>query len=275
VLNGGGANASLAPATFISVDPYLVPLDPTQPDGTATLADNDARLSAKVNAVGGIHYAVHNIEVNGRAAIRWYRLNATNYTLLESGTITDPDLDLFYPSIAANSNGVVVIGCNGCSINTFVSCYALVGETRNGVTTFGNLILLKSGTTSYHGDDEIFLGTGESRWGDYSTTLVDPSDPTRFWTIQMYPSDTDVWSMQITELLTTQLPRLTIEAVGTNVLVSWPNFAAGYRLQSTAGLAPGNAWLTVTQTPFTNVNRISVLIPVTSNQKFFRLRQGL
>jgi hypothetical protein len=134
VLNAGATNATLSPATNILVDAYTGPLPPTQPDGTATLADNDARLSARVYAVGGVIYAVHNIEVDGRAAIRWYRINAANYALLESGTITDTNLDLFYPSIAANTNGVMVIGCNGCSINTYISSYAYAGLTANGVT---------------------------------------------------------------------------------------------------------------------------------------------
>jgi len=54
-------------------------------------------------AVGGILYAVHNTYLSNHIAIRWYRIRAADNVLLESGTITDPDLDLFFPSIAANS----------------------------------------------------------------------------------------------------------------------------------------------------------------------------
>ena len=148
----------------------------SQPDGSDTLADNDARFSARVYAVGGVIFAVHNIEVDGRAAIRWYRINAANYSLLESGTITDSNLDLFYPSIAANTNGVVVIACNGCSINTYISSFAYAGLTQNGITTFGPANLLASGSANYHDGNEFSSATGESRWGDYSTISVDPSD---------------------------------------------------------------------------------------------------
>ena len=96
-----------------------------------------------------------------------------------------PNLDLFYPSIAANTNGVVVIGCNGCSLNTYISSYAFAGVTADGVTTFGGSILLASSSVNYHDLNEQFGFADESRWGDYSTVSVDPSDPARFWTIQM------------------------------------------------------------------------------------------
>jgi len=290
VLNAGGANATLTTPTSIPVGPYQVPFDsqqgiplftPMQPDGTTMLAGNDARFSARVYAVRGVIYAVHNTELNGRMAIRWYRINATNYTVLESGTIADSNRDLFFPSIAANNNGTVVIACNGSSINTFVSCYAIAGQTVSGVTTFGNLLLLQSGVTSYHGDDETIIDPffdlpPLSRWGDYSTLSVDPNDPTRFWSIQMYPSDSannDVWSTQITELVTSlSLPQLSITLAGTNAMVFWSSSAAGFHLQSTTNLVSPAAWSNGTQTLSTNGSIISVLVPVSGRQQFFRLQ---
>ena len=77
-----------------------------------------------------------------RNEIPVYFISATNFNLLESGTITDPNLDLYYPSIAANPSGVVVIACNGSSTNTFISSYAYVGSTVSGVTMFNNKLLL-------------------------------------------------------------------------------------------------------------------------------------
>jgi hypothetical protein len=77
-LNPGATNATWVLATNLSVESYNAPLDPTQPDGSATLADNDARFSARVYTVGGVIFAVHNIEVAGRAAIRWYRIKPYN-----------------------------------------------------------------------------------------------------------------------------------------------------------------------------------------------------
>jgi hypothetical protein len=234
---------------------------------------NDARLSANVYAVNGVIYAVHNTQFSGHLAIRWYRIRAADNVLLESGTIADPNLDLGFPSIAANSAGVVVIGFNGCGTGTFMSCYAMAGQTINGVTTFGNRLLLQASATSYHDLYEEIGYTDTSRWGDYSATSVDPADPNRFWTIQMYASDSDVWSTQITELITVPQVILTVVKAGTNVTLSWPSAAADYQLQSATNLVAPPAWLTVTQTPQTNGAQLFVTLPASSKRQMFRLKK--
>ena len=230
VQSGGGPGASLSASTFIPTAPWEVPdsaylpgpsFAPIQPDGTDTLQANDARFSGRVICVGGVLYAVHNTEFNGHVAIRWYRLRTSDNLLLETGIISDPDLDLFFPSIAANAYGVVVICFNGSSINTYISCYAVAGQTQNGVTTFGNRTLLQASALNYHDFYEQLMLSDTSRWGDYSATSVDPVDPNRFWTIQMYPATTLAWATQITEINTRIIPELAIDRAGTNVLVAW------------------------------------------------------
>jgi hypothetical protein len=278
VQNASTPNATLSPSIFIPVPPYMVPdnadvgaplFTPMQPDGTTHLEANDARFSAKVYSLGGVLYAVHNTELNGRIAIRWYRIRAADGVLLEAGTIADTNLDLFFPSIAANPQGTVVIGCNGSSINTYVSAFAFVGMTINGVTTFGSPILLKSGVTSYHGDDEGAI-TPDSRWGDYSTTSLDPVDPNRFWTLQMFAADTDVWATQITELITTQTP-LAFSRAGTNLTLSWSALFSGYQLESATNLAPPVSWSLVSDPSVTNAGRVSITTPMSGRQRFFKL----
>ncbi len=124
------------------------------------------------------------------------------------------------------------------------------------------------------------VGAIDSRWGDYSTVSVDPSDPTHFWTIQMLPiydsllDSGDLWQTQITELITSLAsPQLTIALAGTNATISWPSSAAGFQLQSATDLTASTVWSSVTQTPSTNGNTISVLMPVSSGRQFFRLQK--
>src|SRR6266850_2156130 len=93
----GPGSATLSSSTIIPVPGYTAPINPTQPDGTDTLDDGDARMSGSVYRVGGVLFGIHGTEVNNRAAIRWYRINAVTYALLEAGTISDPNLELFYP----------------------------------------------------------------------------------------------------------------------------------------------------------------------------------
>ncbi|HZQ47527.1 MAG TPA: hypothetical protein VFC07_10975, partial [Verrucomicrobiae bacterium] len=137
----------------------------------------------------------------------------------------------------------------------------------------------QTGATSYHGDDEVLADLiGEpaySRWGDYNAISVDPSDPKRFWSIIMYPSDdqnSDVYSTQITELIVAG-PPLVIAQTGANVNVSWPAPATGYVLQSSTNPAASVSWTNVTQTPATNGGQISVLLPISTRQQSFRLKK--
>lgn len=279
--SSGPGPATLSAATFPTVLPYMVPdnalvgaplFTVLQPDGSSTLQANDARFAAKVYVVGGVMYAVHNTLFGGRIAIRWYRLRASDGSVLESGTLSDTNLDLFFPSIAANPQGTVIIAFNGSGLSTIVSSFAVAGVTVNGVTTFGNRVLLKAGVTSYHGDDEA-SGYPTSRWGDYSATSVDPADPTRFWTIQEFPSDTGIWATQVTELLTTTVPaHLNIAAApGNTIFLSWSLAAAGYQLQSATNLLAPVAWANVTNSAATNGNQLVLPLPASGMQRYFRL----
>jgi len=254
---------TLSAATRISVTPYTAPLDPPQPDGSINLDNGDARISAKVCEVGGVLYAVHNTQVGDRAALRWYRIDPATKTVLESGTISDSIKDLFYPSIAANGNGTVVIAFNGSSISTFVSGFAVVGSTVNGVTSFGLPILLSSGLASYQRPDS----TGTSRWGDYSTTSVDPVDPTRIWTIQEIPTGTTTWATQVTEILTGN-PQLLVSSSGQTLQLTWSGTL--FTLETTPRLS-SPSWGSVTQGALTNKGVVTVRLPMTQGLAFFRL----
>jgi hypothetical protein len=262
----GPGSALITPATTVDVPTYSVPLNPTQPDGNNTLDDGDTRIGAIVRCVGGVFYAVHGTEVSQRAAIRWYQIGPDRRTVLRSGTISDSHLDLFYPSIAANPSGTVVIAFNGCSTNTYVSSYAVVGETVNGVTTFGAPLLLKAGSANYQNLDPA---NAISRWGDYSATCLDPADPNRFWTIQMIASATDVWSTQVTELLTC-VPVLSITLAGPDAVISWPGTAVPFDLESKTDLA-ASAWTAITQGLSTNNGQVYARVPLASGARFFRL----
>jgi hypothetical protein len=203
--------------------------------------------------------------------VRWYRIDAVQHTLIEAGTISDPELDYFYPSIAANTNGMVVLGCNGTSANMNVSSFAFVGQVTTNVLTFGPGILLKEGLATY----DTHLSEGVSRWGDYSATTVDPTDPTHFWTIQAYPADPTTWATQITELIistpgTTQIgPALMITRQASSLVISWPT-TAGTVLQFTPSLTAPN-WQDVSEVP-TSANGFTNQVIVNADEAgFYRL----
>jgi len=186
--------------------------------------------------------------------------------LLQSGTITATNLDLSYPSIAANAAGTVVIACNGSGPKSFVSCYAAVGQVQNGSLQFGDLVLLKSGLATYQVPDT----TGSVRWGDYSATTIDPTDSTRFWMIQMYALSSVDWATQITELITG--PQLAISLTANALQISWPASASGAQLEL-ANALPALNWSAVSQLPVIVGDKAIVTLPLSDKQAYFRLRQ--
>ena len=152
----------------------------------------------------GTIWAVQNLlgEKYGNDAIRWLRIDPEQNKVIESGVIEHPDLDLSYPSIAVNDHDDVVIGVSGSSETQYGSAYALAGQTLGGVTFFGDLELLVPGVADYYiNAADYFPGAGtRNGWNDYTTTVVDPSDPHTFWTFQEYVSAVDEWSVAAVEM---------------------------------------------------------------------------
>lgn len=198
ILGADASGATLSDALGITVLPTSFPPDALQPDGSANLDTGDRRFSSSVFELDDSLWAAHTTRFDGRSAIRWYEIDEPTSTVLQVGTIVDPTLDLFFPSIAANAYGDVVIGASGAGLGPggFASSYALVGSTLGGVTTFESPLLLQAGVANY----EILDGSGRNRWGDYSAVTIDPTDPYSFWTIQEWASGDDVWSTQVTQL---------------------------------------------------------------------------
>ncbi len=191
------------------------PPDADQPgSGTNLETNNSTRFSSNVVLVEGSFWAVQNIAHEGAAALRWLQIRAADNAVLQSGTLYDPLLDFYYPSIAVNPAGDVVIGASGSGESQFASAYAFIGHTADGVTAFDEPLLLKAGVGTYERLDSI----GRNRWGDYSATVVDPEDPRVFWTFQEWASGTDAYSTQITQLIVPEPATILLLAAGAVLL---------------------------------------------------------
>jgi hypothetical protein len=126
--------------------------------------------------------------------------------VLEQGVISDPQLYLMYPSIAVNDLGDVVIGfsATGPNAGQFPSTYYVAGKTAGGTTTFGSIVQTHAGVADY----QLLDNSGRNRWGDYSATTPDPTDPSIFWTVQEFAAGnsggTDQWGDRVTEIILPQ-----------------------------------------------------------------------
>jgi hypothetical protein len=155
--------------------------------------------SRLMNAVyrDGSMWAAHTINVLGRAGVRWYQIaESPTVNIAQSGTIADPVLWYYFPSLAVNATGHMVIGFTGSSAAQFASCYVSGRVIADPPGETAPPILFKAGLASQNNFDQF----GRNRWGDYSLTSIDPVDDQTFWTIQEYGHATDIWGTYIAKV---------------------------------------------------------------------------
>ncbi len=138
----------------------------------------------------GDHQALvtnHTVDTDGtnRAGVRWYELRNTGagWSIHQQGTFAPDSLHRWMGSMAMNGQGDIALGYS-------VSSSAMYPAVR--VT--GRLAADPLGQMT-QGESTIVAGGGSqtstsSRWGDYSSMMVDPADDCTFWYTQEYYSAT-------------------------------------------------------------------------------------
>ena len=193
----------------------------------------------------------HTVDVNStapsattghRAGIRYYQLRRNfsggNFTVPEqatfAGVVGDTD-HRWMGSAAMNWQGDLAVGYSISGPSTYPGIrYAgrLAGDPPNGLTQGEQVLIAGSG---------VQTSTG-SRWGDYSTMSVDPTDDCSFWYTQEYytaagqASSSVGWQTRIGKFnlgACTTSPRGTIQGTVTNSETGLP--VAGAVVKTTNG----------------------------------------
>ncbi|GEM_PF-1186367 len=210
-----GGTPSISANINLTVPTTTSPIDQPAKGSTYALDAIDDRLYAaeiRLNRLTGVRslWTAHNIQVNssgvgsssgGRNGSRWYEI--TNYTstptLRQSGTVystaTTNPIGYWMPSVAMSGQGHMALGCSFASANDYTSI-AVAGRYGTDVlgTTQSPTTALAS-TTSYND------GWGDiQRWGDYTQTVVDPTDDMTMWTFQEYVDTTNSWAVRVLQL---------------------------------------------------------------------------
>ncbi len=158
---------------------------PQSGGGAITVTNNDSRLQ-RVILRNGSAWAAHTIFLTApsRTSVQWWQFNPATGTVTQTGRIDDATGTNFYafPSIAVNAANQALIGYSAFSATTFPSAaYSYRGVT-DATTTTRDPLRYKNGLACYRKT----FGGATNRWGDYSNTVVDPTDDTTFWTLQEY-----------------------------------------------------------------------------------------
>lgn len=176
------------PAVSSTWSAFVSPQDIAPQLGSADRINNgDHRISSSVKLRNGSLWFCQNVflpaDAPVRSSIQWWELDLEG-GIRQFGRIDDPTGEKMYafPSLAVNKNNDVLIGYSRFGADQFASAnYSFRGATDPPETMRADTVL-KAGESSYL---KNFGGT-RNRWGDYSSTVVDPLNEIDMWTTQQY-----------------------------------------------------------------------------------------
>jgi hypothetical protein len=175
---------------------------PTSPEGWATgvsgdfapqlgtparIATNDSRIQNVVYRNGSL-WCAHTVFLPFpgtvlRSSVQWWQFDAAG-NIQQRARIDDPTgLNFFaFPTIAVNKFNDALVGYSRFSASQYASANYSFRAASDAPNTLRDDAMLKAGEASYFKT----FGGASNRWGDYSSTVVDPANDTDLWTIQQY-----------------------------------------------------------------------------------------
>ena len=156
--------------------------------GSAPLIETGDRRMQSCSYRNAFLWCVHHIFLPAanptRTAVQWWHL-APDGAIQQRGRIDDPSGATFYayPSIAVNAKSDVLIGYSRFSASQYASANYSFRQCNDTANTLQSDAVLKPGEGPYY---KIGATSQKNRWGDYSSTVVDPANDLDMWTIQEY-----------------------------------------------------------------------------------------
>jgi hypothetical protein len=123
--------------------------------------------------------------------VQWTKIAAPGGVFSDGGRIEDPTATstnggkwYSFPHIAVNALGDFVLGYTQFSSAQHPSAGYSIHVASDGAGTIRDPLIYHAGEDYYH--KTFSTANGRNRWGDFSTSQVDPSDDLTLWTIQQY-----------------------------------------------------------------------------------------
>lgn len=182
--------------------------------------------TANVVQVGNALFGVRRRQNSGTiGSVLLTVVDATTGARLNETVISNASTSYIYPSIAVNTSGDVVIGFSATGTAAANAAAVVVGSYNFGTNavTIGAVQTIQAGSGTYN----VTFGSGRNRWGDYSATTLDPTDPGIFWTIQEFTSSTNNWSTQASEIIPNKANEIRWQPRTSGALTTGSNFFTG------------------------------------------------
>lgn len=200
-----GATPSLSSVSRTAFAPAFAgpPLAPAQ-GSVVNINTGDMRLHSAIQQ-GGMMYMCRTVGVNSsggasgadRAAVEWLGYRFIDFPilgeiplLLDTGRIFDSASSnprfYYFPSIAKNARGDIVMGFSGSRAGEYVGAYYADRLYTDPMGSMSAPTLYKAGEASYQNLDAPADKGGRNRWGDYSAACLDGLNGQNFWVLQEY-----------------------------------------------------------------------------------------
>ncbi len=123
---------------------------------------------------------------------------ATTPSILQSATLfdgvnaTSSAVNYIYPTVALSGQGHNVMGITSAGAAKYAQAAVAGRYSGDAPGTFQSPVDVTTTTSTYN--------PGASRWGDYTQTVVDPSDDMTMWTFTEYAPTTNSWGVRAVQL---------------------------------------------------------------------------
>jgi hypothetical protein len=188
---GAGTFTTLPSLTVPSFDDNLGDVPQPGGDSVDTLA-YFTMYRASHRVINGNHLLAmsHTVDAGSdRAGMRWAILDVNNYnaiSIVDTGTHAPADgFERWMGAVTLDTQGNLGMGYTRGGNGQFTSVYYTGRETTDPAGQLQAEVQCVAGTGSQTG--------GGGRWGDYSSTSIDPSDGCTFWTAQEFVQQTGSW----------------------------------------------------------------------------------
>ncbi len=146
----------------------------------------------------GSLWAVHHVN-ESRARVRWYEFDLRNWPFSGQDPIVKQwgelnygsGIHTYFPSIAVDEENNATIFFARSSSNEFISIGRAFRRHDDPLNTFRPMEFVKQSTAPY---------TAAGRWGDYSGTKPEPSEPGVFWGHHEWTDVSNAWRTWIAKV---------------------------------------------------------------------------
>jgi hypothetical protein len=180
----------------IPVQFYSEAPNANQKDGSTTLiSSNESGMKSAPIYRDGFLWGVHSIANPSslqNSAIRYYKIDVSNSTIIESATLGAPGYWYIFPNLTVDKDHNIAITYSRSGDDEYCGAY-YTSRLKNDPPGLSGSKLLQEGKDNYV---VTFNGT-RNRWGDYHGIWLDPSDENNIWLHTEYVESVNRWGTWI------------------------------------------------------------------------------